>query len=172
VEYEVIKMNNKTLIVGIDPQQDNISICVQSPQLELPISWSKILLKQRSSFSIAETWQKYIFEQSTLIAEELGRLKVKIVIIEQQRGRLNSIIEQTLLCCCLKVGLDVHTIHPRKWKMGLNFESGTTNHFQKKQSLELVKPLLEKFCIANNIPIPTGRLHDLCDAYLISKSHK
>jgi hypothetical protein len=167
---------NKPLIVGIDPQQDNISICVKYKDSELPIprGWTKVLLKQRSSFSIAETWQKYIIEQSNLIASELKNFKVDVVKIEQQRGRLNSIIEQSLLCSCLKEGLKVHTIHPRKWKMGLGFEPGSTNHFQKKHALKLVKPILDKYWSIYNIPpLPEDeRLHDLCDAYLISKSQE
>lgn len=165
----------REIAVGIDPQPNNISVCVLKANLPSdtrepdPEDWFMVVLMQRAVFPSAEDWQKYIWKQCTEICKGLVKKYPKChVYVEQQRGRINSMIEQSLLGACMTNNLEVTTVHPKRWKSDHNFEKGTNaNH--KNQAEYKIKPSLEKYCRKYGKPLPI-RVHDLCDAYLISES--
>jgi len=162
------------VVVGIDPQPNNISYCATAidQRATLPVVWVMVCLKQRSAFNTAQEWQRYIIDQVHGIFKDLQnnrQIKIKCVCIEQQKGRVNSIIEQTLFCISLGYNFNTIIVHPRKWKSFHNFQKGT-NYNHKQQAEDKVKQILVEYCTCNHIKTPTGRLHDLCDAFLISKS--
>jgi hypothetical protein len=164
--------------IGIDPQPSNISVCVLDEEANV-LKWLAICLFKRTTFLTATDWQKYIIEQcQNIVYEDLKEYITEAtnvsIGVEQQRGRINSIIEQTLLTIFFEKfkGSTIFSIHPKKWKRIISFNpvGNNTNRNHKQHSVNMVHTILLNYCKENDIVTPTGRIHDLCDAYLISKA--
>jgi len=160
--------------IGIDPQPDNISYCVISDK-NIPVLWTKHLLMLRCTFATANSWQRYIYLQCLRIGVDIREYcksynyTIVIVGVEQQRGRVNSLIEQSLLNIFWSMGLEARSVHPRQWKKSCELSNIGDNKAHKVASTKMAMQELEEYWKRTQSPKVTGRLHDLADAYHISK---
>lgn len=184
-----------SIFVGIDPQPDNISFHVwytkEKPKTILShmdlttIDWCKVDLKKRTIFPRVIEWQKYIIQQCGDISNRISDLAVGVNImeremnpkiycaIEQQRGRVASIIEQSLIHAFKlnRYCVDVTTFHPVSWKKATGCACMGANKKNKKAALDLITPELLAYCIKLNVSYPSGRIHDFCDARIINEAN-
>ena len=165
--------------LGVDPQPTCLGICVKEYGKDEPIVWRVEYFKRKSLFKKSEDWQKYLHKKCKIILiqiieHELGGSKDLVLVIEQQRGRVNSLVENTLCCIgCDMVGMDgVRLVHPNTWRKTLpvDHEKGECGHYSNKKSTirltkqnDLLRPIVE------SRKLSTLRLADMCDAYWICK---
>lgn len=159
--------------IGIDPQPFMFAVHILSKD-DSTKDWFQILLEKKSRMPDAQAWQSYIWQQSVKLIEKClvicNSAKNMCICIEQQRGRVNSIIEQSLLAACILYNIRVKITHPQTWKKDFVEFKQCKNHRSNKQVAEdMVKSRLLNYCEIYKYQLPTSnRIHDLCDAYLIS----
>ena len=167
-----------SLILGIDPQETLLGIHLCKNDGE-PLEWFRLWFKKKTTFKHVQEWQEHIWKESynTLkgLLTKYDRYPINswLAGIEQQRGRVNSIVENTLLGLCMFLGMNRIILHPKTWKKKVGLISNSkSNYDHKKASEEMVKPLLISFCpnlfTQSNTTKEEKRIHDLCDARLIS----
>jgi hypothetical protein len=151
------------MIVGIDPQPSLIAWHVRDEHRTVELN--SVQLRKKACFKNAQDWQEYIYiECSRLIQHLSTRYKLGLVIIEQQRGRVNSNIEMALLVVCIQRDIPRKIVHPLQWKKAVGLPPEGDHLLNKKISLEAAK--------ARGVPLgDKGRVHDLADAYWISFSN-
>lgn len=158
--------------VGIDPQPDNISVCAIETTNGDVLYWHKHKLKLKLTFNRAEDWQRYIVEESLIVLDKMfSKFRLSLannvyISIEQQRGRVNSIVEQTLFTLCVTKGYQTFTTGPMLWKKMTDTKSVGENKKNKQKSVDMVLHIYENY-IDSKVG-PKFRAHDLCDAYLIA----
>jgi hypothetical protein len=165
-----------TIVVGIDPQPDNISTCCLDYKNQKILMWWKYKLIMKETFNKAEEWQDYIVKSVQIICDTIQKLQFTnkqnkhyqsvIVTIEQQRGRVNSIIEQTIFTMCRTLNYETHSFNPMKWKKIIQIECRRNNKLNKDYITKLITPIYEDY-EGHKIPAKF-RVHDLCDAFAIS----
>jgi hypothetical protein len=144
------------IIVGLDPQPSLLAWHVR--QDEKTLSLDLYRFKKKACFKNAQEWQEYIYTQCKYILKTLHEMyTLNHVIIEQQRGRVNSNIEMALLAVCIELQISRKIVHPTYWKKISNIKCQGSNY---KNKMESVKAL--------GFPLGEGRVHDLADAYWIS----
>lgn len=167
-------MEIQKYFVGIDPQPTQLAVKVEvSGDSVATIDWFNILLKLKSLFKTAEEWELYVADQCNMVIDNIvktisvysGRSTKKWVYcaIEQQRGRVKSIIEACLVAATLKVGWIVCVPHPVTWKKSCKMKHGKGNTQNKIESEKMYSEELELYCAEKHILVPK-RIHDLCDA--------
>lgn len=158
------------IVMGIDPQPTLIAVCVLD-QYDKIYWWENIYLLKRNNFSTAQLWQEYIFQSSRDIVEKGKSLYPGLsVAVEQQRGRIKSIIEQGFLSACMELKIPRKILHPGTWKKACGFKSAKGNKNNKKLSEILGVKRLKDYnpeLLEKN----KDRYHDLTDAYFIAKSY-
>lgn len=163
--------------IGIDPQPTCLGICVKSNRDDIPVKWFVDYFKRKSLFKKSSEWQKYLYLKCT---DVINRLVYELtskdfnLVIEQQRGRVNSIIENTLCCVgCRIIGCDnVYIVHPNTWKKVLVYDKDhiANGHYSnKKSSIRLVQKNDDLKAIIETRKLNVLRLADMCDAYWICK---
>jgi len=170
------------IYVGIDPQPDNISICAIKHQVDhynlkqlhyvSVIYWVKHKLKLKTTFNKAEDWQRYVINETRNVFDKLSKhiskynYKTVFISVEQQRGRVNSLIEQTLFTVSMSHNYETHSTGPMLWKSLINMKRLGSNTNNKIEAKTLVLPIYEQWvqCKIDK----KFRVHDLCDAYLIA----
>lgn len=164
--------------VGIDPQQSLLAIHVNSDEEE-DVFWYQHVFKKKasSSFKTAESWELYIGKEIEGVVEQLDANIRKLPGfspasriysgVEQQRGRVNSIIEAMLISCGQSKGWHMCIPHPLTWKKSVGMKCIPGNKSNKNESVNMVGPDLMAYLKKNNLKNP-GRIHDLCDAKCIS----
>jgi hypothetical protein len=163
----------KFIVLGFDPQPGLLAYHVAEYKYNNPLSektliWQREILMKKACFDNAQQWQEYIWKICTglfdKIERELSMKSINLVAIEQQRGRVNSLIEQSLLGCCMIRNLPRVIFHPATWKNLTGIPSLGSNAENKKYVKQLFEKDLQKFKFTDK------RTHDLCDAKLISKA--
>jgi hypothetical protein len=155
------------MILGIDPQPTVLGFHLRDAKGDTK-DWKALFLKKKSSFKGAQAWQEYVYAicQDTIENYSVDH-KISLVVIEQQRGRVNSIIEQSLLISCIAVGLPARTLHPVKWKKLVGLSLKGSNAKNKKESCDKIADQLKSHFMRTGEMLP-NRIHDLCDAFYIS----
>lgn len=160
----------QVLYVGIDPQEKLMGIHAIDGNDNIFI-WEAFWFRKKTTYKQVQGWQEYIW---TSVYNYLGEIKEKYknthqiyVGIEQQRGRVASMIEQSLLCACMCHGLPRILMHPNTWKKTIDFCSEKGNAANKKRSIELCLPLIK---LSYPHFLQMERMHDICDARLISRA--
>lgn len=170
------------VFVGIDPQQKFISVNVSMADGTV-LAWFNHILKrkQSSQFATAQSWQEYIFRECHSLLQTVVYNHIKSphyhisrVGIEQQKGRVNTIIEQTLLCVCLILKIPATVLHPVTWKKRTGIQCMGSNQANKKECVEKTRHILVSyFGEAKVVEMETTddkRIHDYCDAYRIGEA--
>lgn len=186
-------MENSSIVVGIDPQIKLFAVNIrQGNQI---IAWFQVFLQKHCRFENAQYWQEYVWKESVYLLDRIqihlkqifqkNDIKPNLVVIEQQKGRCQSIIEQCLFVACLQRKWPVKIMHPMTWKTKNGFKCQYKHRANKKKAQEMVTPFLKQWMETKNLErepisiIPEGveveekdlqRTHDLCDAYLISNA--
>jgi uncharacterized iron-regulated protein len=157
------------MILGIDPQRTLIATHLRGVDGKTA-DWRTFYLKKKSAFKGAQSWQTYIHEKCFEILEDYATYHhIRLVVIEQQRGRINSIIEQSLLVCCMALELEASIMHPLKWKSLSGVSCKGSNKKNKDHVEQMVSSALEEYFSQKGEKLPK-RIHDLCDAYLLSEA--
>lgn len=159
--------------VGIDPQPRLISVKVvgYGKNEVIILDWFNCELIMKSSFPTAEAWELYAIGKAQLVISYVHDIIIKhggkssktYCGVEQQMGRVKSILEVALLTCATLKKWVVHAPHPKKWKKSCNMTYGKGNTDNKVVSEQQYKPSLIQYCKSKNIRLP-NRIHDLCDA--------
>jgi len=159
---------NEKIYMGIDPQPSEIDVHIRNSKGET-LYWCQHYLEVKSSFSRAQDWQEYIWRQCNLLFETcLSKVKrIDVCGFEQQRGRINSMIEQSLLGCCMIKNIKRVILHPLTWKKLVGLKPQGSNAKNKKHVTMLLANELVKH---NPHWKDLTRVHDLCDAWFISKA--
>ncbi len=163
------------VIVGIDPQPRLLAVHVRVKDGNLDtFNWFKHYLQKKSRFDNAQAWQEYIYQESYSVLKQVkmdvtAKLKrpMSLVVVEQQKGRVNSIVEQSLLVACKVLELPCLILHPTTWKKRSNIPCMGDN---KKNKLAVEKVVLPYLFRYRNSEIKEDRDHDLCDAFKISEA--
>ncbi len=166
--------------VGIDPQPTLLAVHVSSEEEDSLFWYQRILKKKVSSlFKTAEEWELYVSGETNQFVDKLdGEMRghrswmhgvSKIYCgVEQQRGRVDSILEAMLVSAGTAHGWIMSVPHPLTWKKSVGLTSQPGNKQNKRSSEALVADELKVFFQERNIKLP-ARIHDLCDAKLISE---
>lgn len=171
------------VFVGIDPQQKFISVNVTLEDGTI-LAWFNHVLKrkQSSQFATAQSWQEYIFREchnllQTVVYNQIKpyqNVTISRVGIEQQKGRVNTIIEQTLLCVCLILKIPATVLHPVTWKKKTGIQCMGSNHANKKECVEKTRHILVGYFgeakVVEMENTDDKRIHDYCDAYRIGEA--
>lgn len=165
------------VIVGIDPQPRLLAVHVRCKDQNGHLNtfdWFKHYLQKKSRFDNAQAWQEYIYQESYKVLNEVkmnvsAKLKKvpTLVVVEQQKGRVNSIVEQSLLVACKVLLLPCLILHPTTWKKRSNVPCMHDHRKNKLAVEELVLPYLFEYRKSN---VKEDRDHDLCDAFKISEA--
>jgi hypothetical protein len=165
--------------IGIDPQPSLLAICCMDPKQEI-MEWFDIRLHRKDTYKSAEDWGIYVAHQAKVVLADLKELiftyhKQKFVTrnkmlrptillcIEQQRGRVNSLIEGYLVGVGVDLDMNILVPHPNKWKSKVGLVSEPGNKANKTASLKMYVDQYVKYCDSIG-KRPGKRLHDLCDA--------
>jgi hypothetical protein len=167
-------VDNKYCCIGIDPQQTLLGVTVLNSGGSMTQCFT-YWFKKKTSFKTSGDWEVYICTECIGIA---AAIKTKLgdemegngvyVAIEQQRSRVNSIIEAALTTAFLAEGCKVMVPHPRAWKAGINMKQGGSNKENKRHSEEKYGEKLRSFYKNNKVSLP-DRIHDLCDSMGIAE---
>lgn len=162
-------MSKPTLFIGIDPQPTLLGVCGITSTGKI-VFWEPVWFQKKSTFKHVQLWQEYIISECLI---ELKKIQVTYpqyelyISVEQQRGRINSMIEHTIVTLCYLLKLKCKVFHSKTWKSIINFESAKGNRNNKEHSEFLCKDIIDKdFPHFNDYE----RKHDLCDGYLIAKA--
>lgn len=175
------------VVVGIDPQTKLFAVHIRQGQET--VAWFRVFLKKKSRFDNAQAWQQYIWQESINLLDMVQQRLVHylqskdppaLVVIEQQKGRLQSIIEQCLLVACMVRKWPAKIMHSMTWKKRTGIKCKKSNRLNKEESEKMVLPILIDWSkkqpdrsITFGLPetrTDEGRLHDLCEAFLLSKA--
>lgn len=182
-------------IVGIDPQPTLLAVHVRD-NFDATIAWFKHYFQKKCRFDNAQKWQEHIYDETSNVLQQKIPLIIKAkfsylslqqcvpryVAVEQQKGRVNSIIEQTVLCLCKHAKIEVLILHPMTWKKHTNIPKTGNNKKNKEAVEKIVKPKLQEYIQTSTDLHDTEqlnivdwdktkeRLHDLCDADKISEA--
>ena len=161
--------------IGIDPQPDNISVCVLTFDSEYKshvLMWKKKILQRKDSFSKAALWQAYIVDESYSLFWDIDTLRKSgygiNVCVEQQRGRVNSLMEQTLFTIGRMFKFNMSLINASQCKKLVNMGQAGNNYRNKLLVTNEISHILYKH--DDKYKNKSHRIHDLCDAYLIAWS--
>lgn len=163
------------LIVGIDPQPTCLGFCVRG--LNMKPNYNCAYLKKKQSFTKSSLWQEYLYEFCSNFIDELVETHrrhgvITTVVVEQQRGRVNSLIEATLYALFkIKLhGAKVLLVHPATWhsKVDLGSKPGGSHYANKKLSVLAFEKALGTIEVTSK-PCNLYRLADMADAYWLSE---
>lgn len=184
--------------VGVDTNMCLLAVHARHGTKTIPGSWASELLQRKESFKDASTWELYVLAQCLSLTKKLtkcmkgycdhlGIKRYKVyAAVEQQRGRVKSIVEAGLVTSFLAEGWTVAVPHPLTWKkkVGLSWGGGNTENKKLAVSKEYEKLKLyrQEYC-PKLPPLPPleealkkmtkknepDRIHDLCDASLMSE---
>lgn len=159
------------LIVGIDPQPTCIGYCVRGENFKP--NYNCAYMKKKQSFKKSNLWQAYVFSFSSNFIDELieGHQRygvIETVVVEQQRGRINSLIEATIYTLCkMKLpNAKILLVHPTTWhsKVNLGGTKGGSHYANKKLSVTAFQKVVEKTETTSK-ETNIYRLADMADAY-------
>jgi hypothetical protein len=161
--------------VGIDPQPSLIAVYAETPNNEV-LAWFQLRLQRKDSYKSSEDWGIYIANQCKLILREFrtvifthheanptGKPPVIVLTVEQQRGRVNSLIEGYLVGVAVDLNMSLFVPHPNKWKSKVKLECEPGNKANKDAALTRYGKEYIKYCKLNGRN-PEKRIHDVCDA--------
>jgi hypothetical protein len=169
--------------IGIDPQQKFLSVNIATHDGQT-IAWFNHILKrkQSSQFATAQAWQEYICRECMLVLERVVHDKARLggfqhititkVGIEQQKGRVNTILEQALLDVCIFLKLPVHILHPTTWKNKTKIPCMGNNKDNKEVCVKLTRDKMNDFFGEETVKEmeKAERIHDYCDCYRIREA--
>jgi hypothetical protein len=159
--------------IGLDPQPSLLAISVLNPSGVL-IQCFAYWFKKKTSFKTAGDWEVYICGECNLVARSVvknlkrdGAEKI-VIAVEQQRSRINSIVESSVTTAFL--ALDCHLVvpHPQTWKKSIHMATTGNNADNKKMSEDVYGEIVRNFYKQNKMELPK-RIHDLCDSLGIAK---
>lgn len=172
-------------MVGIDPQPTLFGVQCRNMNGER-IAWFNVYLKKKQRFENSQQWEEYVYDETKkLITVTIPKLCTKpgmvevnprFVTVEQQKGRVCSIMECTVLCVCKELGIDLWVANPMCWKRKTGVQCTKSHHKNKKVVEEMVTPELEKFVAEKYSKEEKDnfkkekRKHDLCDADKITEA--
>jgi hypothetical protein len=174
-------------IVGIDPQPTLFGVQCRNLKTGERIAWFNVYLKKKQRFENSQQWEEYVYEETKkLISVTIPKIcKVqpnfeetlpRFVTVEQQKGRVCSIMECTVLCVCKELQIDLWVANPMCWKRKTGVQCTKSHHKNKKVVEEMVTPELEKFVAEKYTKEEKDsfkkekRKHDLCDADKITEA--
>lgn len=170
--------------VGIDPNVCLLAADTRLEQLHLPEGWFVQVLKRKDTFKTASGWEVYVLDQCIELVVKVNSAVKKHVklhhegekydisgAVEQQRGRVKSVIEAGLATAGRAYGWRVEIPHPTTWKKLVGLKWGEGNEDNKKKAVEAKYPELHAYCSEHGLlkTINKARIHDLCDAALLSE---
>ena len=173
------------VFVGIDPQQKFLSVNVATEKGEVIAWWNHILKrKQSSQFGTAQDWQEYIYRECLFLLETeiftmcrkggYSNIEIKEVGLEQQKGRVNTIIEQAILDVCIRLQLPRRILHPVTWKKQTEIPCTGSNKENKEACVQRTKHEMKAFFGEEKLnqlgKTEEGRIHDYCDAFRIRQA--
>ncbi len=161
--------------VGIDPQPSLIAVYAETPNSEV-LAWFQMRLQRKDSYKSSEDWGIYVANQCKVILREFrtviythyqaqptGKSPVIVVTIEQQRGRVNSLIEGYLVGVAVDLNMSLFVPHPNKWKSKVKLDCEPGNKSNKDAALTRYGKEYIKYCKLNGRNTEK-RIHDVCDA--------
>ncbi len=173
----IAAVSHSRVIVGIDPQPRLLAVHVRCKDCNGNLDtfdWFKLYLQKKCRFENAQAWQEYIYQESHKMLSEvkmnvMAKLKkpLTLVVVEQQKGRVNSIVEQSLLVACKVLALPCLILHPTTWKKRTNVPCMQDHRKNKLAVEQLVLPTLFEYRKSN---VKEDRDHDLCDAFKLSEA--
>jgi len=155
------------MITGIDPQPTVIAFCTIKDQDIFECK--EIRLKKKSAFKNAQDWQIYLYKAVKEVFEFIDDKSP--IFIEQQRGRINSILEQTILIESLSRKRATRVLHPLTWKRLTNTKCMKDHTLNKREAERKVLHRLREFERKKGLSeskVP----HNMCDAILIAEAGK
>lgn len=173
------------VFVGIDPQQKFLSVNVATEKGQVIAWWNHVLKrKQSSQFATAQEWQEYIYQECIQVlsvkisqkCRESGYPNIEIIQVgfEQQKGRVNTIIEQAILDACVALQIPRKILHPVTWKKQTDIPCMGSNKENKEACVQKTKQEMEAFFGAEKLShiekTEEGRIHDYCDAFRIRQA--
>lgn len=171
-------MSKERIVLGIDPQPKFLSVHLRKESGEI-LDWFNHHLQKHSRFNNAQSWQEHVYDEVIIMLQRIAltiQTKTKekrfpdLISCEQQKGRVNSLIEQTILCVCKHLKIKCIIIHPVSWKKATGIPC-LKNHYKNKQAVEeVVKPEYMAYMKDRNMDITETRLHDLFDAKKICEA--
>ncbi len=177
IRPQTLCQQQQRVIVGIDPQPRLLAVHVRCKNFNGELNtfdWFKHYLQKKSRFDNAQAWQEYIYHECYTILKQVKlnvSIKLKspptLVVIEQQKGRVNSIVEQSLLVSCKVLDLPCLILHPTTWKKRANVPCMHDHKRNKQVVEEMVMPYLYRY---RNSNVKEDRDHDMCDAFKISEA--
>lgn len=154
------------LILGIDPQPKLLALCLINEKLEVK-EWYTIPFKKKNTLS-AQLWQEHVWGECFNAIQSLKNVyNINLIAIEQQRGRVNSLIESALLGCSMYLQIKRIIYHPKTWKKLIQFKCDPGHKNNKIESVKLVEKKIKTYSedlYQKNI----SGLDHLSDAYLIA----
>lgn len=101
-------------------------------------------------------------------------MEIVEVGIEQQKGRVNTIIEQALLDTCLFLKIPVRILHPTTWKKQTQIPCMGSNKQNKEVCVQLTRKHMVEFFGESKVQemetTDEKRTHDYCDAFRIREA--
>jgi hypothetical protein len=170
--------------VGIDPNLCMLAVHIRLGEKAIPKGWFTQVLKKRDAFKDASSWETYVLSEcintirhtnsliKNFIREHNIGPNVTTCAVEQQRGRVKSIVEAGLGCAALAAGWKVLMPHPLTWKKKIGLAWGGGNASNKQEAVKVQFVALESYCRENNtfhLIKSKERIHDLCEAACISE---
>jgi hypothetical protein len=176
-------------VVGIDPQRNLFAFYVgkrvpvtladgTTKCTLLDIEWYEHYLLRKDSYKVAENWEIYLIKEcveclkkveSFINMDASGKAYHVKLGVEQQRGRVNSILESSLATAAAALGWEITIPHPKKWKAAIHFKAEEPgNNSNKRKAEELEGSDLSEFHTKKKRKLPKV-VHHLCDARLIGK---
>ena len=156
----------RDVFVGIDPQPTLLGVCVLVYGDDLPLEWFIRPLTKKSYFKSSQSWQRYVLTTTDEVLHKIS-LNYNILALgtEQQQGRVNSIMENTILVSCFYRNIQCFIYHPKTWRK-INGIKYAGSHYQNKKHVErLLAQLLQKYFAK-----APDRVHDICDAYFLASA--
>lgn len=158
-------------VLGIDPQDSLLSLCVLDDNVKI-LYWDNNTLQRQIKFKNAQSYQEYLLKECMAVVNDLHKkYKLDLVVIEQQRGRVRSILEHSLLSVCMQLCIARVIFHPATWKKRVGFSKEKKGHkFNKEESIRMGLPFLNAYqggILKKKFP---KRLHDLTDSYHLAKA--
>ena len=158
-------------VLGIDPQDSLLSLCVLEDGEKI-VDWDNYPLQRQIKFRNAQSFQEYLLKECMrILKEKRDEHKFDLVVIEQQRGRVRSILEHSLLSVCMQLGMKRTIFHPSTWKKLVGFsKEGKGPKWNKEESIRMGITHLNSYRGGVLKTKYSKRLHDLTDSYLLAKA--
>jgi len=162
---------NPTWTLGIDPQPSAIAGCCVGDRNGRVVYLHMVRLAHKAQMS-AQRWQEYVitefekfFDNVMAAAASSGATLAKVAV-EQQRGRVNSMMEVSCVAICMQKRLWRLVVSPKTWKSWTDVPCTGDHNENKKESTRIALPFLISY--DPGVEKRHSPVHHLCDAYHIA----